>query len=620
MAQTLKVVTGNVIYAIPASQAGDMVYTDGENLTILGKTFPLSEITYMYVDSSKVVDNSVEVAYSDTTAQVTVAGNIARYVTPAVTGAHVGIVQGTDVGDDTCGEINYSLSGSSSDGGFALEGSYKATVELRGLTLTNLSGAALDIHDGKRIVLSVKKDTYNTLTDCADGTQKGCINCKGHLELKGKGSLTVNGNTAHGIYAKEYVEMKNCSVTVAKAVKDGINCNQYFLQESGTLGISGIGDDGIQVSYKDSTDREADDTGNITLAGGTAEISVTAAAAKGFKAAGDILVTDGNYTVSTSGGGAWDSEENDTKASSCLAASGNVQFDGGTLVLTSTGSGGKGIKADGKLTVNGGETTVKTSGAVYSYSSGGSGNYPGWGGYSSSGSKSSPKGMKAMGKITINGGIVNVTVTGSEGIESKDSLEVNGGDIVVNASDDAINSAKHMIINGGNITVVSTGNDGLDANGNMYINGGYIMAFGTTSPECGIDANEEQNYSVVFTGGTLLAVGGDNSVPSTSASTQPYVTGSSSFSGGTVVTLKNGTDTLATFTVPSNYASSSSSQGGGGNRPGGGNWGGGGGRSSSLLVTCPGLTSGSSYTLTCGSSSSSVSARLTGSGGGGGRW
>ncbi len=619
MAQTLKVVTGNVIYAIPASQAGDMVYTDGENLTILGKTFPLSEITYMFVDSSKVVDNSVEVAYSDTTAQVTVAGNVARYVTPTVTGAHVGIVQGTDVGDDTCGEINYSLSGSSSDGGFAFEGSYKATVELRGLTLTNLSGAALDIHDGKRIVLSVKKDTYNTLTDCADGTQKGCINCKGHLELKGKGSLTVNGNTAHGIYAKEYVEMKNCSVTVAKAVKDGINCNQYFLQESGTLGISGIGDDGIQVSYKDSTDREADDTGSITLAGGTAEISVTAAAAKGFKAAGDILVTAGNYTASTSGGGAWDSEENDTKASSCLAASGNVQIDGGTLVLTSTGNGGKGIKADGKLTVNGGETTVKTSGAVYSYSSGGSGYYPGRGGCSSSGSKSSPKGMKAMGKITINGGTVNVTVTGSEGIESKDSLEVNGGDIVVNASDDAINSAKHMIINGGNITVVSTGNDGLDANGNMYINDGYIMAFGTTSPECGIDANEEQNYSVVFTGGTLLAVGGDNSVPSTSASTQPYVTGSASLSGGTVVTLKNGTDTLATFTVPSNYASSSSSQGGG-NRPGGGNWGGGGGRSSSLLVTCPGLTSGSSYTLTCGASSSSVSARLTGSSGGGGRW
>ncbi|MDE7449589.1 MAG: hypothetical protein K2M72_05180 [Paramuribaculum sp.] len=43
------------------------------------------------------------------------------------------------------------------------------------------------------------------------------------------------------------------------------------------------------------------------------------------------------------------------------------------------------------------------------------------------------------------------------------------------------------------------------------------------------------------------------------------------------------------------------------------------GGGNSVLVTCPGLTSGSSYTLTCGSSSSNVTATLYGSGGGGGR-
>ena len=168
-----------------------------------------------------------------------------------------------------------------------------------------------------------------------------------------------------------------------------------------------------------------------------------------------------------------------------------------------------------------------------------------------------------------------------------------------------------MYIKGGNITVVATNNDGLDANGNLYIEGGVVRAFGAGSPECGLDANEEQNYHVYFTGGMVLAVGGGNSVPNSSASTQPYVSGSATLKAGSTVTLSSNGTTLATFTVPSNYTSSGSSMGGGGRpgRPGGGSSGG-----SSVLVTCPGLTSGSSYTLTCGSTSSTVTATQYGSG------
>ncbi len=618
MAQTLNVVTGDVTYAIPSAQAGDMTYKSGTELTVMGKALATGDITRMYVDNSKVDDNTVTVTFDGSSAKVVVAGNVARYVTPTVDGAHVSIVQSSAVADTTCGEITYCLSGASTDGGFKLEGSYKATIELRGLTLTNPSGAPLDIQDGKRIELSVKKDTENTLTDGADGSQKGCIVCKGHLELKGKGTLNVVGNTAHGIYAKEYVEMKNCTVNVTKAVKDGVNCNQYFLLESGTLAISGVGDDGVQVSFKDDTDRDAEDTGSITIAGGTLNVAVTAAAAKGLKADGDFTASGGTVTVTTSGGGKWDSDDSKTKASAGISADGRVIIDGGTFSLTSTGSGGKGISCDSTFTVNDGDITIKTSGGLFAYVNGTAyDNYTGNVDRLSSDSKSSAKGVKADGKVTINGGTINVTTTGynSEGIESKDSIEINGGTIVAYTYDDALNSSSHMIINGGTITAVASNNDGLDSNGNLYINGGTIMAFGTSAPECGIDANEEEGYTVIFTGGTLLAVGGGNSVPSTSASTQPYVSGNGSLSAGNTVTLKSGSTTLATFIVPSGYKSSSSGGGGGGRPGGGGGWGGSG---SSVLVTCPGLTSGSSYTLTCGSSSSTVSARLTGSGGGGG--
>ena len=631
-AQTLNVVVGNVTYALPATEAGDMTYTGGTQLTIMGRTLNTTDITRMYVDDSEVEDGTVSVSYNGTSASVVVAGNVAQYVEPTVSGAHVTINQADNVGDDTCGEITYVLSGTSTDGSFTLDGSYKASLELQGLMLTSTLGAPLDIQDGKRISLSVKKGTTNTLTDSADGSQKGCIVCKGHLELKGKGTLNVYGNTAHGIYAKEYVELKNATVNILSAVKDGLNCNQYFLMESGELNISGTGDDGMQVSYKDDTDRETEDTGSITVSGGTINIATTATAAKGMKAEGNIYITDGSVTVSTSGDGKWDEDNAKTKAASCISSDGNVQIDGGTLQLTSSGSGGKGINCDGEFIANGGNITITTTGGMYAYVNGTEYNpYTGNTDRLTSDQKSSPKGIKADGNVTINGGTFNVTVTGNggEGIESKAVMTVNDGTIVANTNDDALNSSSHMYIKGGTITVVATGNDGIDSNGNMYIQGGTIMAFGTTAPECGIDANEEEGYSVIFTGGTLLAVGGGNSVPSTSESTQAYVSGSMSVSANTEITLKDGDTVLATFTVPSNYTTSS--QGGGGGwhsaamAPGGGPGGqgggpggqgggpGGSGSGSSILVTCPGIASGSSYTLTSGTISSTVTAVLTGS-------
>lgn len=628
MAQTLNIVSGNVTYAIPASQAGDMTYQDGSTLTFMGKTLATTSITRMYVDQSEVTDNTVKVSYNDGEASVLVAGNVAQYVEPTVTGAHVSIAQSSDVSDDVCGEITYVLSGTSTDGSFAMTGSYKASLELQGLTLTNPSGAVLDIQDGKRIDLSIKKGTENTLTDGANGSQKGCIVCKGHLEMKGKGTLNVYGNTAHGIYAKEYVELKNATVNVLSAVKDGVNCNQYFLMESGSLNVSGVSDDGVQVSYKDDTDRDEEDTGSLTIQGGTLNIAVTGTATKGLKAEGDILVSDGTITITTSGGGKWDEDDAKTKAASCISADGKVQIDGGTLSLTSTGSGGKGINCDGELIINAGDVTVSTSGGMYAYVNGTEyNNYTGNTDYLDSDQKSSPKGMKVDGNVTINGGNIKVDVTGNggEGIESKAVMTINDGTIVVNAYDDCLNSSSHMYIKGGDLTVVSSGNDGLDSNGNMYISGGVIRAFGTSSPECGIDANEEDGYSVYFTGGTLLAVGGGNSVPSSSESTQPYVSGNMTVTANTEITLKDGDTTLATFTVPAGY---SSSNGGGGPRvspaPGGGGPGGGGGgwggQGSSVLISCAGLTSGSSYTMTSNGSSSSVTATLTGSSGGGRPW
>ncbi len=537
-------------------------------------------------------DNTVEVTYNGTSATVNVADNIAQYLTVTQEGAHVSIAQS----DSVASEITYTLSGTSTDGEFYMSGSYKATVELDGLTLTNAtpvySGAAVHIQNGKRINVKVITGTTNTLVDAATGSQKGCLYVKGHAEFKQQGTLNVVGNVKHAIKAGEYISLKNATINITSAVGDGISCNQYFLMESGTVNISGTGDDGIQCDLEGDTataiteDHEDEDSGNIYIEGGTVTINCAAIAAKGIKAAGDIFISDDPViSVTTSGKGTWDEEDLETKAACGISADGNIDISGGTITLTSTGSGGKGMKCDNVLTISGGDITVSTSGGLY-YNNGTTENtnYTGNTDNVSSDYYSSPKGIKAglktqvgnsytySGGMVISGGKIKVTTSGynGEGIESKNYLNISGGEIYVNAYDDGINSAQDMTITGGYLYSRSNNNDGIDANGNIYLNGGLVYAIGSRSPELGIDANSEEGKKVFVNGGTLIAVGGIENGASMSQAT--YRT--SSVSGNTWYSLSYGDEIIA-FYIPQ-----VSTGGGGSHGPGGGN-------SSGLVISVP---------------------------------
>ena len=527
----------------------------------------------MTVDNSKVSDGTIGVSYDGSTALVTVAGNVAQYVTPTVSGAHVSIAQS----DDLAEEITYTLSGTSTDGEFYMSGSYKATIELNGLTLTNAtpvySGAAVHIQNGKRIKVKIVTGTTNTLSDASTGSQKGCLYIKGHAEFSQKGTLNVVGNVKHGIKTGEYFTIKNATINVTSAAGDGISCAEYFLMESGTINISGTQDDGIQcdidgdASTGETTDHEDEDSGNIYISGGTINITVTADAAKGIKGEGDMKISGGDITVKTTGGGVWDSTKVKTKASACLGADGNMTISGGTLNLTSTGAGGKGINGDGTFTATGGTIIIKTSGNAVVASSNGTlsivNSSQQLDKYDSD-YKSSPKGIKIDGAIIISdNAIISVTTTGAggEGIESKTSIDITGGRITVNASDDAINAsynddtkslsnAGNLTISGGYVYARSTGNDGIDANGNVYIKGGLVYAIGTSSPEVAIDANSEEQKKLYVTGGTIIAIGGLESGASLTQSCYQ----ASSWSKNTWYAMTVGSETFA-FKTPSSGGS-----------------------------------------------------------------
>ena len=72
--QTLNVYTGKVRWAFPAEQTGQMTYDAGQTLTVMGKTFAISEIDSIVVNHDELTEDNILVTYSADGAQVAVAG------------------------------------------------------------------------------------------------------------------------------------------------------------------------------------------------------------------------------------------------------------------------------------------------------------------------------------------------------------------------------------------------------------------------------------------------------------------------------------------------------------------------------------------------------------------
>ena len=161
---------------------------------------------------------------------------------------------------------------------------------------------------------------------------------------------TVNGKSANGIWSKEYVEIKNCTINIPSAVKDGLNCNQYFLMESGTLNITNPGDDGIQVSYKDNPPTEEEDTGVFTQKDGT--ISISGPAFYCVKADASINFNGGTQDFDTKNilPNAASTGISNIKAENIGEAEGIYDLNGRRVTETSNRKGIYIIKRQGKTT------------------------------------------------------------------------------------------------------------------------------------------------------------------------------------------------------------------------------------------------------------------------------
>ena len=150
--------------------------------------------------------------------------------------------------------------------------------------------------------------------------------------------------------------------------------------------------------------------------------------------------------------------------------------------------------------------------------------------------------------VVINGGTFNITTTEGEGIESKSTLTINNGTIIINAYDDAINAGKAIYINGGKIYAKSSSNDGIDSNGTLTVSGGYVIAMGARQPETGFDCD---NNTFKITGGLLLGLGGGSSTPTSGVSTQNAAVVTASVTANSLLHIRDADNNeVITFLAP----------------------------------------------------------------------
>ncbi len=345
-----------------------------------------------------------------------------------------------------------------------------------------LNGGELYINSSSEDVKGLKATTVSitggTHSITVDGVQSKAIKSSGNTIIDGGSTLLI---------ASGYV----------------------FLEPSGS---------GYDPSYCTGIKSDVD----VIINGGNLDILClkTNLGGKGISVDGNISINGGTVNISTMGDGANytnDAGAKDSYTAACMKADGNILLLQGDITCTSSGKGGKGISADGTLTIgNAGadddllNLKVTTHGDRFLVS--GSGQNADY---------ANPKAIKSEGDMTVNSGIITVSCTqsteGGEGLESKSTMYIKGGRITGSTYDDCINAAKHIEVSGGKHSLTARGNDGMDSNGTLTISGGMVISKGAGGPEEGFDCD---NNTFKVLGGIIVGTGGNSSNPTANVSTQ----------------------------------------------------------------------------------------------------
>lgn len=485
----------------------------------------------------------------------------------------------------------YVVSGKLDNGQIIVDVQDKGTVRLvlNGVQINCADNAPIYLKNAGKTIISLQEGTENiisdgtkyVLSDASTDEPNAAIFSKDNLTINGTGKLTVYGNYNNGITSKDDLKITGGNIRIYSA-DDGIMGRDIVAVKEGSITVESKGD-----AIKSTNDTDTTSKGYVALEGGTFDIK---AGKDGIHGKTSVLITGGEYTISSGGGsangvtkisddrqGPWGKNQQNTaiaktteeesNSAKAIKATADVAISGGTFKIDSADDA---IHSNNSVTIAGGDITI-TSG---------------------------DDGIHADSAILAKGGKINITKS-YEGIESA-VVTISEGEIHVTASDDGINIAggndgssmngrpgqnninstsnNRLNINGGYLAVNSMG-DGLDANGSIYMTKGTVVVSGPTA-----NNNGALDYDGTFemTGGFLIAAGSSGMAQAPSEqSTQNSIimTYPQTQQAGTIVNLKDSKgNTLATFAPKKNYQT--------------------------VVISSPELKKNSVYTLYSGGSSS----------------
>ena len=219
----------------------------------------------------------------------------------------------------------YSISGTLTDGNVVVDTTDKVYLEFAGVNITNSKEPALQVNNAKKITLTLKEGTENSLTDGGDSEIKAALFTNDTLLIEGNGKLNITGNNEHAIESDDDVVINSGNITLS-AKNDGIHANDNITINGGEVTVKAAGE-GIESK------------GNIIINDGSLNIS---ASDDGLNAATGITINGGKIYAISSQADALDSNS-------------NINILGGITILQGSRQPEGGIDCDqNNLTITGG--------------------------------------------------------------------------------------------------------------------------------------------------------------------------------------------------------------------------------------------------------------------------
>lgn len=362
---------------------------------------------------------------------------------------------------------NYRLSGTYS-GQVKVEAADSDMVRLilDNATITNSTGAAINVVEADEVVIYTASGTTNTISDgssysdTASGSPDAAIYSKSDLTLAGEGTLKVEGKYEEGIHTTDGLVIASGTLEVT-AANTGIKGKDYVDILDGTVTVTAT-KDGIKATNDTDGNR-----GWVRLSGGTVNIS---AGDDGFKAERVLEISGGTLNITESNEGIeaqyiniLDGTVNVTSSDDGINASYSTTSTSSTST-TSTES----TSSSTTQTTQTAQNTQSGQPAQGNAAQGGQGGQPPAGGQAPSGNMGQPP--AGGGGMGGGGGTFEVVDA---------TINIAGGTVTVNANGDGIDSNGTATLSGGTLVVngpFTGGNTSLDTNGDLLLNGTTVVA------------------------------------------------------------------------------------------------------------------------------------------------